>query len=505
MTQKKMREPNTILRSLRQERGWSLQRVADELHMLAQAEDENRMPGVNAGMIGVWERGVKKPGPYYQALFCSLYHRPASQLGFMSDQENLFSPVQDQELSAIIKHIAQAPHLAPDHARTQAIDLLCRTTPTTAEQQASAWLMLGASGLSQLFNEGWTLDGILESLKVVLQSTQVMTPISRPQLLRVGASAFVNTTIPSKREPTSSSEQAELEQALGASIAVGWKLFLTASPIQVLAFGQAQLRLLQQIRAYLPPQACPMLYSSVYRLIGITLQIQGRYEEALQAHQCASLAALEATDPWHMVQNLMCEANTYQALNQHNMSMQTIERAVQLLSYPTDQAQLCSKAHSLACWANVATATGDQKLAQKKLESSAALLDHIAPNEEFDHAHWSQFAGNCALTDRNYDAAVNYFEKALAELPQNWLIRQAIALMPLAVTYVHVHERDASLIIAERAIPVIRQLNAPTINKQFAEYIQQGLLVVFPHDSRISTFIHDTKQKLPALNILPVE
>lgn len=166
---------------------------------------------------------------------------------------------------------------------------------------------------------------------------------------------------------------------------------------------------------------------------------------------------------------------------------------------------MCSKAHLLACWANVATATGDQKLAQKKLESSAALLDHIAPNEEFDQAHWYQYAGNCALTDQNCDAAVNYFEKALAELPQNWLIRQATTLLPLAVTYVYIHERDASLTVAEKAIPVIRQLNAPTINKQFVEYIQQGLLVAFPGDSRISTFMHDTQQKLPALNILPVE
>src|ERR1017187_1487806 len=96
MAQKKKPEPNTILRRLRQERGWSLQRVADELQVLAQTEDENRMPGVNTNMVGTWERGSKKPSPYYQALLCTLYHRSASQLGFIGNegQGNVPSPSQ---------------------------------------------------------------------------------------------------------------------------------------------------------------------------------------------------------------------------------------------------------------------------------------------------------------------------------------------------------------------------------------------------------------------------
>lgn len=68
MAQKGKHAPNHILRRLRKERGWSLQRVADELRLLAEAQDENDIPGVNANMVGVWERGWKRPGPYYQAL-----------------------------------------------------------------------------------------------------------------------------------------------------------------------------------------------------------------------------------------------------------------------------------------------------------------------------------------------------------------------------------------------------------------------------------------------------
>ena len=81
--------PNTMLRRLREERGWSLRRVADELCLLAESEDENRLPGVNANMVGVWERGWKRPSPFYQALFCQLYQRSASQLGFVHEDKYL--------------------------------------------------------------------------------------------------------------------------------------------------------------------------------------------------------------------------------------------------------------------------------------------------------------------------------------------------------------------------------------------------------------------------------
>jgi transcriptional regulator with XRE-family HTH domain len=73
---------NDALRYQRLLHGWSLQRVADEVRALGRAEN-GREPGVNGDMVGEWERGVKKPSPFYQEKLCLLYHATADELGLV--------------------------------------------------------------------------------------------------------------------------------------------------------------------------------------------------------------------------------------------------------------------------------------------------------------------------------------------------------------------------------------------------------------------------------------
>src|SRR6266508_4372717 len=77
--------PNARLRRQRLRRGWSLQRVADELQKLC--EHEGRRVGVTASMVGKWERGFKRPSPFYQEKLCSLYNLTAEELGLVDASE----------------------------------------------------------------------------------------------------------------------------------------------------------------------------------------------------------------------------------------------------------------------------------------------------------------------------------------------------------------------------------------------------------------------------------
>src|SRR6266702_3834119 len=65
------RKPNDILRNQRLLRGWSQQKVAEQL-------------GTNEDTVSRWERGERKPSPFYQEQFCRLYEMSAEELGFMS-------------------------------------------------------------------------------------------------------------------------------------------------------------------------------------------------------------------------------------------------------------------------------------------------------------------------------------------------------------------------------------------------------------------------------------
>src|SRR4029434_9512747 len=73
--------PNVQLRELRLRLNLTLEEVAEGLTALAWERFAVRV-GVNAGMVGKWERGEKRPSRFYQRLFVLLYGVPGEQLGF---------------------------------------------------------------------------------------------------------------------------------------------------------------------------------------------------------------------------------------------------------------------------------------------------------------------------------------------------------------------------------------------------------------------------------------
>ena len=327
-----------------------------------------------------------------------------------------------------------------------------------------------------------------------------MSHLSRRRLLQLGTAAVVSSVpIPEGRH-ISAEERANLHSALGESIGAGWKLFHTSSMPQVLAVGQAQLYLVQQSHNDLYSSVRPLFYSGIYSLTGAALYFQGQYEESLRAHNSAYIAALEAGDNWSVAQSKSWQAYVLQALDQYAEAIQAIEAALRLLMHRTDEAYIRLRGHLLASWAENAAMVQDKTTVQEKLEASAELADQIGVNEEFDRTRWLQQAGNCALKAKDYTTAINHFELALAQLPPNWVVRHAITLIPLAVAYARRRERDASIAVAGKAMPVIEAMHAPVINRLFVNYINRDLLELFPRDTKVQAFVNDIYHRLPHLN-----
>jgi len=65
------KKPNPTLRRERQLRGWSQQKVAG---LVETSED----------VISRWERGERKPSPFFQEKFCILYGKSAEELGLFN-------------------------------------------------------------------------------------------------------------------------------------------------------------------------------------------------------------------------------------------------------------------------------------------------------------------------------------------------------------------------------------------------------------------------------------
>ena len=378
---------------------------------------------------------------------------------------------------------------------TQAIDLLAAQPNIVTDEHVGAWLALGTGHLAQLFEEGWSLENILNCLRVVMQGVQGMSAITRRSLLQLSGAAMVSGITLPMGEHVSINERAQLTGALGKSIAEGWTLFHKSklNVSQVIAVAQAQLALIKQVEPLISPIDRSLFFSGIYRIIGTGLAFQGHYAESLRYNHSAHIAALESGDLSSTIQSLLCLVNSYLGLERYSDTVQTIEMAFRLSEHQTDVVDIRSKAHILGCWAYYALLQGENIVAQRKLDEAAAYLDQIIPNEEFDRASWLTLHGKHAFIARDYSTSIHYYEKALLELLPDWTIGKILTLIPLMVAYACKGERDKGFATAQYTLEALRLLNSSAMNKLFIESVEQALCAIFPQDKQIQTFLTDVR------------
>jgi tetratricopeptide (TPR) repeat protein len=398
----------------------------------------------------------------------------------------------------------EPPLLFPDRvSRTawlshhhRALDLLSTMPAMFSDgEEPGAYFALGASNLGALLERGWTIDALIEVLQVILPVVKSMPMMTRSMFLQAGAATAMLGGFPlSGRKQISEEETAQFCQALNESIAAGWKLFTQGKNAQALAVSQAQLALLHSMSAALPINERPALYASVYNFLGMALHIQKQYHEALHAHNNAYLAASSTGDALCVAYSLLGQADDYFGLGHYQRAMNVVEQAHRTLG-ALDEPPLHLQAHLLGVWADSAMMAGDYEMAREKLDTIAALLDNLSPNDEFDRASWYQLSGKYAYLNGDYAAAARYCEQSWQELSEASIIRRALALMPWLSANACMRDLDASLIVLEMARQIIPALQAPAMNQPLQQGLQ-GFLIVFPHETRVKTIVSELVQHL---------
>lgn len=434
-------------------------------------------------------------------IICNYFKKTPQELGLLGrnwtrDDGKALTPAlphPSQKLPALnapLPLLQKAPQ-PPQYTPVQAIDLLAAQPNIITDEHAGAWLALGTSHLAQLFNEGWSLESILNTLHVVMQAAQDMPAITRRKLLQLSNAAVVSSIGLPTSEHVSEEKRVRVTEALGKSIGDGWNLFHTSklNVFQIIAVAQAQLALLKQVEHLISPAIRSPFLSVIYRIIGTGLSFQGRHIESLKYNHSAHIAALESGHLSSTIQSLLCIVTSYHELGRYADAAQTIEMAFKLSEHQTDSLSIESKAHILGGWADNAMLQGEHTLAYKKLDEAAAYLDQISPNEEFDRATWLTLQGKNAFLLKDYSTSIGSYEKALVEILPSWIIGKVIVLIPLMVAYAYTKERDKGLATAEHTFEALQMLNSPAMSRLFIDSVEQALLVAFPHDKQIQSFL----------------
>jgi transcriptional regulator with XRE-family HTH domain len=99
------RRPNERLRYQRKLRGWTLDDVAEQLHRQTETSPGAEL-GVDAHMVGRWERGVRRPSPRYVAQLCRLFGLSADQLGLVDGEQHTALKEKDVERRQFLQYLS---------------------------------------------------------------------------------------------------------------------------------------------------------------------------------------------------------------------------------------------------------------------------------------------------------------------------------------------------------------------------------------------------------------
>lgn len=96
---------NERLRYHRRSKGWTLEDVAEGLHRMVEGSGSVEL-GVDAHMVGRWERGVRRPAARYVALLCELFEMPADELGLVDGVDAAQTKENDVRRRQFLEYLA---------------------------------------------------------------------------------------------------------------------------------------------------------------------------------------------------------------------------------------------------------------------------------------------------------------------------------------------------------------------------------------------------------------
>lgn len=468
-------KPNAYLRQQRLLRGWSLQHVADELRTLC--EKEGQTAGVTADMVGKWERGENKPGPFYREKLCRLYGLPADQLGFIDTSMPVYPEEAYQPQSAQVSH--------DDNRGTQPATSNAALSPPAISVSQGHVTIRDVPGRqsfplsdASVAHEPGPQDMDRSRRKFLEETPSIIGTVILIPSYDLLNSPLLERLSRALTKPSSIDEKTlrYLEQRTGSY----WRDRNDAvlASYDLLSYV---LEHLQKVLFFLEGSLLPTVRTRLCSIAGETAMLAGElffdisdYMHAREFHKAAVRAAQEGSN--HALEAVawgrMSFAWTYSGNAQEALTcIQEARRLAARSVNATVQAWLA------AVEAEIRANLGDSELCLEALEGAECVEDKQHPKEDcywihFDRSLLAGYQGICFLRlSRLEDAQSLYFlgssqralENALMLLNPALMRRRPTLLTDLAGTYVQQGEFEEACLHALQATKMVAQIKSPIV------------------------------------------
>ncbi|RAQ93934.1 hypothetical protein A4R35_00215 [Thermogemmatispora tikiterensis] len=354
------------------------------------------------------------------------------------------------------------------------------------------WLLQGIVTLSYLQTQGWSTEHLIQVVTSLSQTGASMFELLRRQFLQQASALFLwggAPLLPPHKGPTAE-ESAQIAEALRTCLQQGWRFFYAGQASQALATGQISVFFLRHVYSWFSLAEHALLLAGAYNLLGSALCLHGRYHEAFQAHQSASLAALEAGDPFTLCYSRLGQVNALYGQGAYQQASQSAQQVLRMMDQLPDSPAPELRAHVLGLWAESALSLGDYCLASQLLDRIGLCLEQetISPNEAFDRAHWYHLRGKLAVLSKDFPQALQYSKQALQALSPTSILRRLFMLLPLLTACCCLHEREEGVQGLELLQTLLPTTHLPSFTRPLHDVLE-GFLAAFPHEARVSDLV----------------
>ncbi len=143
-----------------------------------------------------------------------------------------------------------------------------------------------------------------------------------------------------------------------------------------------------------------------------------------------------------MAESLCWQGGVWKACGQYQKALEETEKALCLVKESDNPQAPALQARIFAHLAECAALLQQPDVVAEKLAQSAALLNQLENNEEFDLSAWKQYQAICAFYLGDAENAATYFRQVFDELNPNWILQRAYTAQFLYQAYIKFHAPD---------------------------------------------------------------